>query len=156
MKMNTDKNWLKRMTELEDGCVISVGGLVESLEQKEQAGSNVVPMKPAFVRFVALARRERSLSLEQFAEKVDVDLVELVKIETETNYKPAIRTVHKIAEFLKVPQKTLLALAGLLQMKDPEFQTAALKFAARSAPVEKLTKQEHSDLEEIVKLLCEQ
>lgn len=155
MKMNTDKNWLKKMAELEDGCVVSVGGLVESLEQKEQA-SSVIPMKPAFVRFVELARRERSLSLEQFAEKVDVDLVELVKIETEANYKPAIRTVHRIAEFLKVPQKKLLALAGLLQMKDPEFQTAALRFAARSAPVEKLSKQEHSDLEEIVKLLCEQ
>jgi DNA-binding XRE family transcriptional regulator len=155
MKMNTDKVWLKRMAELEDGCVVSVGGLVEALEQKEGAG-NVIPMKPAFVRFVELARRERSLSLEQFAEKIDVDLAELVKIETETNYKPAIRTVHKMAEFLKVPQKKLLALAGLLQMKDPEFQTAALKFAARSAPVEKLTKQEHSDLEDIVKLLCEQ
>jgi transcriptional regulator with XRE-family HTH domain len=155
MKMNTDKNWLKKMAELEDGCVVSVGGLVESLEQKEQA-SSVIPMKPAFVRFVELARRERSLSLEQFAEKVDVDLVELVKIETEANYKPAIRTVYRIAEFLKVPQKKLLALAGLLQMKDPEFQTAALRFAARSAPVEKLSKQEHSDLEEIVKLLCEQ
>ena len=155
MKMNTDNNWLKKMAELEDGCVVSVGGLVESLEQKEQA-SNVIPMKPAFVRFVELARRERSLSLEQFAEKVDVDLVELVKIETEASYKPAIRTVHRIAEFLKVPQKKLLALAGLLQMKDPEFQTAALRFAARSAPVEKLSMQEHSDLEEIVKLLCEQ
>lgn len=155
MKMNTDKVWLKRMAELEDGCVVSVGGLVDALEQKEGAG-NVIPMKPAFVRFVELARRERSLSLEQFAEKIDVDLVELVKIETETNYKPAIRTVHKMAEFLKVPQKTLLTLAGLLQMKDPEFQTAALKFAARSAPVEKLTKQEHSDLEDIVRLLCEQ
>jgi len=155
MKMNTDKNWLKNMAEREDGCFVSVGGLVESLEQKEQA-SNVIPMKPAFVRFVELARRERSLSLEQFAEKVDVDLVELVKIETEASYKPAIRTVHRIAEFLKVPQKKLLALAGLLQMKDPEFQTAALRFAARSAPVEKLSMQEHSDLEEIVKLLCEQ
>jgi hypothetical protein len=31
-----------------------------------------------------------------------------------------------------------------------------MRFAARSAPVEKLTKEEHSDLEEIVKLLCEQ
>jgi hypothetical protein len=30
MKMNTDKNWLKKMAEREDGCVVSVGGLVES------------------------------------------------------------------------------------------------------------------------------
>jgi transcriptional regulator with XRE-family HTH domain len=145
------------MAEQEDGCFVSVGGLVESLEeleQKEQA-SSVIPMKPAFVRFLELARRERRLSLEQFAERVDVDLAELVKIETEEQYKPAIHTVHRIAEFLKVPEKKLLALAGLLQVKDSQFQNAALKFAARSAPVEKLSQQEHSDLEALVKLLCE-
>jgi transcriptional regulator with XRE-family HTH domain len=155
MKMNTDLEWLRKKAELEDGCFVSVGGLVESLEERERA-TNVIPMKPAFVRLVELARRERSLSLEQFAERVDVDLAELVRIETQANYTPAIRTVHKIAEFLKVPDKKLLALAGLLQVKDAQFQTAAMRFAARSAPVEKLTKEEHSDLEEIVKLLCEQ
>ena len=41
MKMNTDKVWLKRMAELEDGCVVSVGGLVEALEQKEGAGKTM-------------------------------------------------------------------------------------------------------------------
>lgn len=155
MKMNTDKDWLRRKAKEEDGCFVSVGGLIESLAEREEA-INVVPMKPAFVRFVQLARRDRRLSVEQFAEKVDVDLAELVKIETEEHYKPALRTVYKIAEFLKVPDKKLLALAGLLQVKDAQFQTAALKFAARSAPVDKLTQQEHSDLEEIVRLLCEQ
>ena len=30
MKMNTDKDWLRRRAELEDGCFVSVGGLVES------------------------------------------------------------------------------------------------------------------------------
>ena len=154
MKMNTDKDWLRKKAEQEDGCFVSVGGLVDSLEQREQAG-NLIPMQHAFVRFVQLARRERRLSLEQFADKVDVDLVELLKIETEEHYKPAIRTVYKIAGFLKVPEQKLMALAGLLQVKDAQFQTAALKFAARSAPVEKLSKEEHSDLEEIVKFLCQ-
>jgi transcriptional regulator with XRE-family HTH domain len=154
MKMNTNKDWLRKMAEQEDGCFVSVGGLIGTLEEMEQSGS-VIPIRAAFVRFVQLARRERRLSLEEFAEMIDVDLAELVKIEKEENYKPAIRTVHKIAEYLRIPEKKLLALAGLLQVKDPRFQTAALKFAARSAPVEKLSQQEHSDLEEIVKFLCE-
>jgi hypothetical protein len=55
------------------------------------------------------------------------------QIETEEHHKPAIRTVHKIAAFLKVPEQKLMALAGLLQVKDVQFQNAALKFAARSA-----------------------
>jgi HTH-type transcriptional regulator, competence development regulator len=154
VKMNTDKNWLRRKAEQEDGCFVSVGGLIEDLEGMEQT-SNVIPIRAAFKRFVQLERRKRGLSLEQFAEKVDVDLVELLEIEKEEDYRPAIRSVHKIAEFLKIPEKRLLALAGLLQVKDPQFQKAALRFAARSAPVEKLSQQEHSDLEEIIKFLCE-
>jgi len=155
MKMNTSKEWLRKKAEQEDGCYVSVGGLVQALEQTGHGASNVIPIKHAFVRFVQLARRERRLSLEQFAVKGDVDLVELLKIESQEHYKPALRTVHKIAAFLKVPEQKLMALAGLLQMKDAEFHNAALKFAARSAPVERLSKEEHSDLEEIVKFLCE-
>ena len=136
MKMNTSKEWLRKKAEQEDGCYVSVGGLVQALEQTGQGTSN-------------------GLSLEEFAEKVDVDLVELLKIETEEHHKPAIRTVHKIAAFLKVPEQKRMALAGLLQVKDVQFQNAALKFATRSAPVEKLSGEEHSDLEEIVKFLCE-
>lgn len=155
MKMNTDKEWILEKAAQEDGCLVSVGGLIAALEQSESAIGNVIPLRHAFIRFVQLARRERRLSLEQFAEKVDVDLAELFKIETEEHYTPAIRTVHKIAEFLKIPAKKLMTLAGLLQVKDAQFQTTALKFAARWAPVEKLTREEHSDLEEIVKFLCE-
>ncbi len=79
----TDEEWLKKKAEQENGCYVSVGGLVQALEQTGQGASNVIPIKHAFVRFVQLARRERRLSLEQFAERVDVDLVELLKIETE-------------------------------------------------------------------------
>src|ERR1039457_4391378 len=101
MKMNTDKEWLRKKAERENGCYVSVRGLVQAIEETGQEASNVLPMKHAFVRFVQLARRQRRFSLEQFAEKVDVDLVELLKIETEERYKPSIRTVHKIAAFLQ-------------------------------------------------------
>ena len=156
MKMNTDEAWLLKKAAQEDGCLVSVGGLVDALQQAEPPSSNVIPMKHAFARFTQLARRDRSLSLETFAENVGVDLIELFKIETEEHYRPAIQTVHKIAEFLKVPEVKLMALAGLLQVEDAQFQTAALKFAARSVPVEKLTREEHSDLDGIVRILREQ
>jgi transcriptional regulator with XRE-family HTH domain len=93
--------------------------------------------------------------MEQFAKKVDVDLGELLKVETDEYHTPAIRTVHQIAEFLTIPESKLLALAGLLRAKDVQFQNAALKFAARSEPVEKLSREEHSALGEYVKFLCE-
>ncbi len=156
MNMNNDRDWLIRKAEQEDGCFVSVGGLVDALEQAEQAPSNTVPFKHAFVRFLQLARRDRKLSMEQFAKRADVDLVELLKIETDEQYTPAIRTVHQIAEFLTISETKLMVLAGLLRVRDAQFQNAALKFAARSEPVEKLSQEEHSALEEYVKFLCEQ
>jgi transcriptional regulator with XRE-family HTH domain len=155
MKMNTDRNWLLTKAEQEDGCMVSVGGLVTDLEGKTQAPDNVIPLKVAFSRFLLLARRERKLSLEQFAEATDVDLAELLKIETDEHYVPSPRTVHQVAGFLKVPARKLMALAGLLQVKDVQFQNESLRFAARSEPVETLSPQEHSVLEEYVKFLCE-
>jgi len=155
MKMNSDQAWLKKKAEQEDGCLVSVGGLVEALDQMERPANNIVPIKHAFVRFLQLARRERKLSLDQFAEKVDVDLVELLKIEADEQYTPALRTIHQIAGFLSIPEQKLMALAGLLRVKDAQFQNAAMKFAARSESVEKLSREEHSALEEYVKFLCE-
>ena len=156
MKMNTDRDWLRKKAEQEDGCFLSVGGLVETLEQNEQAAIQMIPFKHAFVRFLELARRERRLTLDQFAEKADVDVVELVRIEANEHYKPAIRTVHQIAAFLEIPEQKLMALAGLLRVKDPLFQNAAMTFAARSESVEMLSQEEHAALEEYIKFLCEQ
>ena len=155
MKANDDREWLKRQAALEDGGFVSVGGFVESLDVDELVSGNVIPLRSAFARLIQLARRERNLSCEQFAGKVDVDLAEVLGIETDEHYTPALRTVHQIANFLCLPERKLLALSGLLKVKDVQFQKAALQFAARSEPVEKLTEEEHSALEEYVKFLCE-
>ena len=40
---------------------------MDALEQAAQTSSNVIPFKHAFARFLQLARRDRKLSLEQFA-----------------------------------------------------------------------------------------
>lgn len=154
MKMNRDQAWVQKKALQEDGCFVSVGGLVNALEKPAQEVTNVTPIKVAFARFVQLARRERKLSLEQFAAKVDIDLVELMNVEKDERYIPALRTVHQIAHFLKVPEQKLMALAGLLKAKDAKFQTAALKFAARSESVEKLSEEEHAALEEYINFLC--
>ena len=154
MKMNTNRAWLLNKAAQEDGCYVSAGGLADFLDREEQTPGNFSPMRHAFARFVQLARRERRLSIEQFAAKSDVELIELLKIETEENHEPAVETVRRIAGFLEVPEKKLMALAGLHISEDAQLQTEALKFAARSASVEKLTRKEHADLEGMVKVLC--
>jgi len=86
----------------------------------------------------------------------DVDLGELVKIESDESFKPTPRTIHQLAEFLKLPAKKLMVLAGLLQVKDFGLQQASVRFAARSEPVEDVSPEEHAALEEYVKFLNEQ
>lgn len=155
--MNTDREWLKRKATEEDGCFVSVGGLVHALEQNEnEPASNLAQAtRSAFIRLLDLFRRERGLTVEQFAEKADIDLAELVNIETKENYAPSPRTVYQVAQFLKLPERRLMALAGLVRIEDVQFRQAAVRFAARSASVEKLSREEHYALQEFVRFLSE-
>lgn len=159
MKFNTDRKWLEGRAEQEDRHFISVGGLISTLDptcQTEIASvPNVETTKTAFVRLLQLARRERRLSLEKLAEKADVDLAELVKIETDETFTPGLRTVSQLALILELPAKKLMVLAGLLQVKDASLQQASVRFAARSEPIGNVSPEEHAALEEYVKFLNE-
>lgn len=159
MRFNADRKWLERRANQEDRHFISVGGLSSTLDPGLQAEAVSVPVvettKTAFVRLLQLARRERRLSLERLAEQADVDLGELVKIETDETFTPGLRTVHQLASVLELPAKKLMALAGLLQMKDPSLQQASVRFAARSEPIGNVSPEEHAALEEYVKFLNE-
>jgi transcriptional regulator with XRE-family HTH domain len=153
--MNRSKEWLLKRAELEDGCFVSVGGFIDDVAKIETSPQAFVSTKAAFIRLLQLARRAKELTREQLAEKADVDSAELTSIETNTDYIPTPRTVYKIAQYLKLPEKKLMALSGLVQLKDPRFNETAVLFAARSEPVEKLTPEERKALEEFVRFLNE-
>jgi DNA-binding XRE family transcriptional regulator len=155
MKMSTDLEWLKKMADEEDRYFVSVGGWVQALEAVETPPKGFQATRSAFTRLVQLARRERNLTLEEFAAHADIDLEEIVSIEHDEEYTPTLRTVQKIAQFFDLPDKKLMVLAGLLVVKDPGFNDAAVRFAARSEPVQKLTQAEHRALEEFVSFLQE-
>jgi HTH-type transcriptional regulator, competence development regulator len=109
MKFNKDRNWLTKRAEQEDRHFISVGGLISRIDPEWQADvssmPNVETTKTAFVRLLQLARRERRLSLEQLAQKADVDLGELVKIESDESFKPTPRTFTGWQNFLSCRRK---------------------------------------------------
>ena len=67
-----------------------------------------------------------------------------------------VAATPRLAEFLKLPAKKLMVLAGLLQVKDFGLQQASVRFAARSEPVEDVSPEEHAAFEEYVKFLNEQ
>src|SRR5271165_4872184 len=111
MKFNSDPEWLKKQAALEDNCFVSVGGLVSAVEDLEQQSQQVNASHTAFVNLLNLSRRQHKLTWEQFSQKLDVDLAELIGIENDENYKPTPRTVTKIAYFLHVPAEKLFILS---------------------------------------------
>ena len=160
LKFNTDRKWLERRADQEDQHFISVGGLISTLDPTcQMQASASIPIvettKTAFVRLLQLTRKDRRLSLEKLAEKADVDLAELLKIENDESFMPGPRTVHQLASVLDLPAKKLMVLAGLLQAKDPSLQQASVRFAARSEPIGNISPEEHAALEEYVKFLNE-
>lgn len=155
-RMNSDQNWLLRKAKEEANGFVCVGGLAHTLGAAEarsqpahRAGKHV------FSRLVNLRRRELKLSVEQLAEKADVDLEELVDIEIGEFDTPEPRTVHQIARVLKLPEQKLMLLAGLTVSRDEQVNRAAVRFAARSDSIEKLSPAERDALEEFVRFLAD-
>ncbi len=144
--------WLTQTADAEDNCrSISVGGLAFDL------GMLAAPSDGAhkvFGRFVEYARREQGMTLEGLAEKADIDLAELVDIERDNDFIPQVRTVHQIAQVLKLPPAPLMQVAGLMISRS-SVSRAAVRFAARSEPTARLSPEEREAFESFVKVLVE-
>jgi len=151
-EVSPSRNWLRSMAEAEDQFEsVSAAGLAADLGllRMEAPGGLRV-----FGRFIQFARRARGLSLEGLAESAQVDVAQLVAIESEGS-TPGARTVYQLANALQLSTGRLMELAGLAESKDPQLSQAALRFAARSEPVAELSKEEREAYEEFVRVLVE-
>jgi HTH-type transcriptional regulator, competence development regulator len=146
------REWLEKMDALEEGCEISVGGLASELGflRPPVLGGNI-----AFGKLIELVRRDKGKSVEKLAIEADVELEELLLIERGEAAPEMGRTVFQLAEVLKLDAGKLMELAGVAEPRDEELKEAAVLFAARSEPMEKLTKAEKQALEAFVKVLAE-
>jgi transcriptional regulator with XRE-family HTH domain len=158
MKMNDDFNWLLARANEEDNCIISVGGLVcrlkaESIQQEKETPEPT--RRIAFARVIELSRRKLRLTIEQLAEKADVDISQLIEIEEGECVVAEPRTIFKLAKIFNFPMDRLMELSGIAQTRDRHLTEATVRFAARSEPVNALSKEEEEALQEYVKVLVE-
>ena len=109
----------------------------------------------AFGRFVNLMRRQHGMSLEQLADDTDVDIADLVEIESDPHHKPELRTVYQLANYFKVSWSGLMQVAGLAVPKDATLFDEGVRFAARSESTAELTPEEGAALEAFVAVLSE-
>lgn len=157
MKFEFPKDWCLRMARLEGDGEIGAGAFAADPSFDGEVVPVALAEEPSvgFGRFVRLMRRDRGLSIEKFAESVDVDVAELVAIEDDTRHKPDARTVYQLANFFELPRPNLMQLAGLVVIQDTDLVNEAARFAARSDPVAALTQEERAALDAFVAVLSE-
>jgi HTH-type transcriptional regulator, competence development regulator len=160
MKFERSKDWWMARARREGDAVIGAGLLALDPKPDERAsGAQIAAVEEtriAFGKFVNLMRRRRGFSMEQLAQAADLDASELLVIEDDVHHVPEPRTVFKLAETFEVSQRRLMQLAGLAAANDAGFRREAVRFAARSESVQKLTPEESSALEAFVTVLSEQ
>jgi transcriptional regulator with XRE-family HTH domain len=78
------------------------------------------------------ARKHLKLTVENFAEKCDIDADDVKRIENDFNYKPDIRTLYAISNFLKIKNEVLAEIAGYFKVRDQFYKQKLYSFAASS------------------------
>jgi transcriptional regulator with XRE-family HTH domain len=160
MKLERSKDWWMARARREGDAVVGAGLLAFDPAPEARASGVTVgaaeDTRIAFGKFVNLMRRRRGFSMEQLAEAAELEASELLVIEDDVHYVPEPRTVFKLAQTFEVSQLRLMQLAGLSAANDVGFREEAVRFAARSESVQKLTREESSALEAFVAVLSEQ
>lgn len=136
---------------------ISVGGLAAQLGFLGQPSSapsatGLDANGQTLALFVQLSRRERGLTPDEFARQCHIELEDVVQIEGGRRIADA-RVLHRLGIFLKVSTDKLQVLAGLRQRRDTALEQGALRFAASSGPMERLTPGQAAALHEFVRIL---
>lgn len=158
--MNTrppaSREWLRLMAEAEDRCEsISVGGLAHDLGLLANPAAVPHVTRSALAKLIEFSRRSLGLSPEQLSTRADVALAEVVSLERGDEFTPEPRSIVRLSTVLKLPTQSLLALAGLVQRSDTQLNEAAVRFAASSEPMDKLSREEQRLLQDFVKRLAE-
>jgi transcriptional regulator with XRE-family HTH domain len=157
MRIERSKAWWLAKAEREGNSVVGAGALALDAKPSDvtSLATSADDGRIAFGRFISLMRRRRGLSVEKLAEVAKVEASELLVIEEDVQYVPEHRTVYQLAQAFDVPQKGLLQLSGLAVATDPGLRREAVRFAARSESIQKLTAEEAAALDAFVIVLSQ-
>lgn len=159
MRLDRSKDWWVRRAIAEGAAPIGAGLLARDPGPDGTADHKIGGAddnRIAFGRFINMMRRRRGLTIEALADCARVDVSELLVIEEDVHYVPGPRTVYQLARMFEVPQARLMQLAGLTAANDAGLAEEAVRFAARSEAVHKLSPEESAALAAFVAVLSQQ
>ncbi|MBX9600049.1 MAG: helix-turn-helix domain-containing protein [Bryobacteraceae bacterium] len=153
MRLRQNREWYEKHAALDQPAEIAAGGF--SLDQLPPSQVDVNEADLAFGRLINLSRRNRGWSIEELSTRARVEVNDLVRIEKDPHFVPGPRTVYQLANLLGFRNDRLLQLSGNTKLRDRRLGENAVKFAARSEPLQALDPAEQNALEEFVKYLSE-
>lgn len=147
-----------------DPCDIAERGRMAAARALQQTASNIkidssadsidwTKLHDALGALVQLLRKRDNLSEEELADRARVDVNEIRRIECDRSHIPAPRTIYQLEQTFKLPRRTLVKLSGLTKSNSKEFTEEAIRFAAHSKAIQKITRHEKKLLNEFVKFL---
>lgn len=105
---------------------------------------------------LAMLMRREGLSDEELAERAEVEVDELRRIRLDPEHEPNPRTIYRLESFFELPSRGIAILTGAVRVADEaSFRREVLRFAAQSASMGKLTREERRLLGQFVELLDE-
>lgn len=161
MEILVSRDWLRRKIEADPDLETDAGWPAEAIDnigmflpsELVDEASNVVELKHAFGVLIRQLRRRDQVTVETLATKARVDADEIKRIERDPSYRPRPRTVHQIADYFRMPPRALMKLSGATITRDETLQEQAIRFAAKSDDLSKLSKDEQSVLDTFVRYL---
>ena len=164
MKMLISQDWLRRKVESDPDVDGDAGPFIHALESIgmflppdiSTAKAQPQPLLEAFGVFVRQFRRQQQWTIEELSARAKVDVEDLRQIERNPRSPPRPRVVHQLASVMRVPERSLLQLSGAAISQDQEFAQEAMRFAAKSDDMAKLSREEQRALNEYVRYLNKQ
>lgn len=103
-----------------------------------------------------LLMRREGLSEDELAERAEIGVDELRRIQLDPKHEPSPRTIYRLERFFDLPSRSVAILAGAVKVEEEgSFKEGVLKFAAQSASMRKLTREERRHLSQFVKFLAQ-
>lgn len=141
------QEWCTAMALREDGEHIMAGTSVFPYDTTKESN--------ALSTFVKLMRKKHKMTIDRLAKEADIDVLDVISIEEDPEFRPSVRTIFNIANAFKFSNKNLMQIAGVTEQRE-EVRHEALKFAAcSSGNTGKITKEELAALEQFVAVVVE-
>ena len=151
MRFDRSKEWWTARLAGETEVLIGAAeGLARSVDGEGPADA---PTAASFGEFVHLLRRRESLSVDQFAETVDIELSDAQAIEEDPFYRVDFRTVWAISRRFGLPPSKLNEMAGVVVANDVQPFIDQQRYAARSELRSALSADEIALLDIVVSVI---